>query len=299
MKIAITGANSSVGLNLLGQQSNQADLEFIAGVRSERAKASLPVSEQIEAKIISYEDVSELTKVIRGASCVVHLAGILMENKTSNYQKANVAATASVVKAALESGAKHFVFISVVGASDSSDNAYFRSKGLAEKIVANSGLSASIIRTPILLGPDTAGANALYGAASQPKTKVLGGGEYSQCPLDIDDLNTAILNCCKLQKQGAQVYELVGPEAITYKDLIIRTANMIDKQVEVGSIPLWLAKLGARVTGLFKDGGITATVIDVITKDEVVEANSHEKLGVKLTPLNDTLEKIITKKMNS
>ena len=38
MKIAITGANSSVGMNLLAQVGQQPDLQFIAGVRSESAR---------------------------------------------------------------------------------------------------------------------------------------------------------------------------------------------------------------------------------------------------------------------
>ena len=111
MKIAITGANSSVGMNLLAQVDQQPDLQFIAGVRSESARNALPSSAQISSCCIRYDDASALAEALAGADCVVHLAGILIEGKHSKYREANVDATRTVVDAAKQIGAKHVVFI--------------------------------------------------------------------------------------------------------------------------------------------------------------------------------------------
>jgi len=296
MKIAITGANSSVGLNLLNHIVSSTDINVIAGVRSERAMQSLPKSPQVDPRIISYQDSESLAAALEGADCIVHLAGILIEDKNTSYTSANVDATEAVVKAAQKLAAKHIVFISVVGASTDSGNDYFRSKGDAETHVGNSGLPSSIIRTPILLGPNTAGASSLIGAATQSKTKILGGGNYSMRPLDIDDLNQAILNCCNGNSTEAKLYELVGPEPIAYRDLIQKTASMMNNKVEIGSVPIAIAKLVAAISSRIKGGGITPTVIDVITMDEEVDNNADAELGISLTPLQNTLEKILEHK---
>jgi len=295
MKIAVTGANSSVGKNLLAYIAAHTDHEVIAGVRSQSAFSSLPESPRIEGRVISYGAVEDLAKSLAGADCVVHLAGILIEGKGTTYASANVDATRVVAEAAQKIAAKNLVFISVVGASPSSSNAYFRSKGAAEELVSAAACNSSILRTPILLGPGTAGANSLVGAASMPKAKVLGGGLYRMRPLDIDDLNLAILRCCESTASGSMTYELVGPEAISYRDLIQKTAALMNKQVEIGSIPLWVAKLGAAITSRLKGGGITPTVVDVITMDEVVQTNADGVLGITLTPLSETLIKITGK----
>ncbi len=296
MKIASTGANSSVGLNLLNHIVSATDIDVIAGVRSDRAMKSLPSSPQIDPRIINYQDLTQLAAALEGADCIVHLAGILIEDKNTSYASANVDATEAVVKAAQKLDVKHVVFISVVGASQGSSNAYFRSKGLAEEFVMNSGLAASVIRTPILLGPNTAGASSMIGAATQTKTKILGGGKYSMRPLDIDDLNQAILNCCKGDSLEAKLYELVGPESISYRDLILKTAAMMNNSVEIGSVPVAIAKLVAAISSRIKGGGITPTVIDVITMDEVVDKNADGELNITLTPLQNTLEKILEHK---
>ena len=50
----------------------------------------------------------------------------------------------------------------------------------------------------------------MIGAAAQTKTKLLGGGNYSMCPLDIDDLNQAILNCCNTDSTEAKIIRIGG-----------------------------------------------------------------------------------------
>ena len=239
---------------------------------------------------------ASLAKTIEGASCIVHLAGILIESRASTYETANVAATVSVVEASLKAGIRHIILISVLGASADSPNRFLKSKGDAERAVAESGISSSILRTPILLGPGTAGAAALVGTAAQGKARLLGGGHYVMRPLDVDDLSEAILQVCRTQPEGVSVHELVGPESIAYRALVTRVAGMMENPITIATIPLWIARLGAAMTSRLNGGGVSPTVIDVITTDEVVQKNADAEMGISLTPLSTTLEKILTEK---
>jgi len=293
MKIVITGANSSVGKNLLKQLADNSAVSVIAGVRSESAFASLPKGQSITPKVIAYDDLPGLTDTLQDADCVIHLAGILIESKHSNYASANVAATEAVLNAAKANQVKHFIFISVVGASKDSSNAYFRSKGTAEQLVIESDILASILRTPILLGVGSAGSFTLTSAIAKGQTKVLGGGNYTMRPLDVDDLNNALINLTQKPVSEATDYELVGPQAIAYKDLIKLAGKTKNVDITVGTAPIWLAKLVSGITSVIKGGGISPTVIDVITMNEVIEKNSDSELGITLTPLQETLNKIL------
>jgi len=298
MTIAVTGANSSVGKKLLAHFVANGDIDVIAGVRSERAAASLPSSPHITPRIISY-DVGKLSETLQGVSCVVHLAGILIESKASNYADANVAATAAVAEASSAVGVGHIVLISVLGASSTSANAFLRSKGDAELAVSESGVPATIIRTPILLGPGTAGADALLRTARSGKASLLGGGGHSLRPLDLDDLCRAILRVCETPPEGVATHELVGPEPISYRDLVMRVAHLLGTELSVRTTPIWLAKLGASITSRLRGGGISPTVIDVITTSEKVRDNAGDDLGVSLTPLSETLKKILSDETES
>ena len=294
MTVAITGANSGVGRTLVRHLAERSDTRVVACVRTRRSAASLPSSERVSVHVIDYDDRNGLASELTGSSCLVHLAGILFESPSSSYQTANVAATQAVTDTCKATGVAHLILVSALGADPRSPNPYLRSKGEAERIVADSGLAATIIRTPILLGPGMAGARAVVHAASRRRVALLGGGRHWVRPLDVDDLSRAIVRCCDTGPiDRLTIYELVGPESTTYRDVIARTAALLGHEVSVRSMPVWLAKLGAGLAGWKRRGGMTPSVIDVITSSEVVRANADGALGVTLTPLSATLRKLL------
>lgn len=292
MRIVVTGANGGVGKNLLAHASADGGVASVAVVRSERAAASLRGLAGVEVRLVS-DDAGELAGVIAGASSVVHLTGILIESRTSTYEQANVAATETAVEACRRAGVPHLVLISALGADVDSPNRYRRSKGQGERAVARSGLDATIIRTPILIGPGTAGAAAIVRSVASGKARLLGGGGYVMRPLDVDDLSRAILAVCRRHPAGVHIHELAGPEPVSYRDLVARVATMMGRQVSLGTVPIWAAKLGAVIGSRVSGGGVTPTVIDVITTTEYVTHNADGDLGIALTPLSETLEKTV------
>lgn len=300
MRIVVTGANGSVGKNLLAHASESGGIDIVAAVRSERAAAALPTRPGVEVRVVSTDDAAALAKTLAGASSLVHLSGILIESQSASYEQANVAATQTAVDACRKAGVTHIVLISALGADVHASNRYRRSKGEGERIVEQSGLDATIIRTPILLGPETAGAAGIVRPIASGSVKLLGGGQYLMRPLDIDDLSTAILSACRHHPAGAQVHELAGPEPITYRALVERVAGLMGHTVSFGGVPIWVAKLGAAINSRLKGGGgFNPTVIDVITTSETVTHNADTALGVTLTPLATTLDKIVTSWRNA
>ena len=291
-RIAVVGANSAVGTALLAQVAAGAALDAVAAVRRPAALNGLPQSPRITPRVVDYGRSESLVEAFGGVGAVVHLAGILFESRTTGYRSGNVDVTRAVADAARAAAVGHVVFVSSLGADPRSPNGYFRSKGEAERIVADSGLDATIIRTPLLLGPGTAGGRALRAAASGPSARVLGGGGHRLRPLDVDDLCRAILGCCEQAPAGVRTCDLVGPETLTYRELLERTARCLGRELAVRSTPVWLARLAAGLAGLVRTGGLTPAVIDVITSDETVDRNADGDLGVRLTPLSDTLAKL-------
>ena len=313
--VAVTGANSAVGRALLARLAGEETLRVAAGVRRPQALAGLPQSPRIAARLIDYDNSDSLRALLDGADCVVHLAGVLFESPSSRYRSANVDTTRALVDAARDAGVGRIVFVSSLGANPRSSNGYYRSKGQAERVVARAGAGAAIIRTPLLLGPGTAGGRALLRDASRGSVRVLGGGVHLLRPLDVDDLCSAILHCCAqpaggartyqlvavaegygltdLPVGGTRTYELVGPTTLSQRDLLQRAARLLDNDPTVRTMPIGLAKLAARCAGLLRTGGLTPAVIDVITSDETVRRNADADLGVELTPLTDTLARLV------
>lgn len=296
MKLCITGANSSVGRTLLSQLAGRDEFDVHALARSPRADTFPSTATNIVPVPAKYEDHTGLVAAFAGAQAVVHLAGILFENKDATYQSANVDSTLAVVRAAQGARVPRLVFVSVLGADPASSNPYYRSKGQAENLVIQAQLEATVLRTPLLLGPLSAGGQALLREACGKRAKLLGGGRHRVRPLDVDDLCAALVACCTVSVPGARVLELCGPESLLYRDLVIRMAHTLGSTPpHIGGVPPWLAKIFAAFSHGLNGGGLSPAIVDVITSSETVENNAATILGMELTPLDKTLAKLADK----
>ena len=289
--LAVTGANSAVGKALLERIASRDTLSAVALVRREAALEGLPRSPRIASRVVRYDERERLVEALTGADCVVHLAGILFESRTTSYRTGNVESTRALVAAAQSAGVRHIVLVSSLGADPRSSNGYFRSKGEAERLVIGSGLKATIIRTPLLLGPGTAGGRALLRTAAGRSARVLGGGLHRLRPLDVDDLCRAILGYCRESGAGVRICAMVGPTILTQRDLLQQTARLLGHDLAVRSTPVWLANLMAGLAAMVRTGGMTPAVVEVITSDEANLCVDRAP-DVKLTPLSDTLSRL-------
>src|SRR4029077_11864410 len=120
MRIVIPGANSATGQAILrrAQEAGVPPNALVAAVRSDRAEDEIRpmLGEGSSLAKISYDDPSSLDAAFRGASGVIHLAGILVESPGSTYEQANVAPARSVVEAAKRASVEKFVLVSATGA---------------------------------------------------------------------------------------------------------------------------------------------------------------------------------------
>lgn len=289
--VAITGANSAVGKALLAHIADRDTMRAVALVRREAALEDLPRSPRIASCVVTYEQPERLAEMLAGADCVVHLAGILFESRTTSYRTGNVESTRALVAAARAAGVRHIVLVSSLGADPRSSNGYFRSKGEAERLVIGAGLKATIIRTPLLLGPGTAGGRALLRTAAGKSARVLGGGSHRLRPLDVDDLCRAILGYGRESGAGVRICAMAGPTILTHRELLERTARLLGHDLSVRSTPVWLAKLITGLTGLIRTGGLTPAVIEVITSDEASLCVDPAP-AASLTPLSETLTRL-------
>ena len=286
-RVVITGANSAVGQAILRRAAQHPDLMLVAAVRSERAMADLPPLPPEQRVRIDYQDPASLQAAFTGAAAVVHLAGTLIERPGSTYELANVHTTRAVVAAASASGVGKLVLVSAIGADAKSSNRYFRTKGQAEDAVRASGLAHTILRAPLLLGPGTEGTAAVERHLSKPTVTLPGGGANWQQPLYVDDLARAALVASSQSVARDTTLSVVGPEAIREREIIERMAAASGRAITIKSVPVALLRVILQIQGLFKAGGFSAEVLDVITADTQMDHSpATQVLGFPLTGID-------------
>lgn len=296
MRIVITGANSASGQAILrcAAESGVAPNALVAAVRSERAADAIRplLGEGSSLAKISYDDPSSLDAALRGASAIIHLAGILVERAGSTYEQANVAPTCSVVAAAQRCAVDKFVLISATGADEKSSNGYYRTKGRAEAAVRASGLCYTILRAPLLLGPATEGAGALARNARSHRAKLIGGGRNFQQPLYVDDLARAAIAASKSSLARNRTLDLVGPVSLPDRELVERAAGLLGRRVRVNSIPQGLLSFMLAIRRLVWGPGFSPDVVEVITANTRLDPQpAASELGIRLTGIDEMIKK--------
>ena len=296
MRIVITGANSATGQAILrcAAENGAAPNELVAAVRSEQAADEIRMlpGQKSSTVQISYGDPGSLDEAFRGATAIIHLAGILVERPGSTYQQANVAPAGSVVEAAKRCAAEKFVLISATGADEKSSNGYYRTKGQAEAAVRASGLCYTILRAPLLLGPATEGAAALARNARGSAARLIGGGRNFQQPLYVDDLARAAIAATQPSVASNRTLDLVGPVSLPDRELVERAAGLLGRRVRVNSIPKGLLSFMLAIRQRVWGPGFSPDAVEVITANTRLDWRpAANELGIHLTGIDEMIKK--------
>lgn len=290
----ITGANGHLGSRLAARLIEH-NIRVRAVVRSETAKVALLKKQPVlEVHVVDYSDESTLSTVAQDCDAIVHLVGILKETESSRYKDAHENATRALVTASIHAGINKIIYLSILGSHPHAHNACLASKGRAEEILLNGVDHGTVIRVPMVLGEADYASLALKKSAAR-KLSLTFRAESLEQPIYAGDVINAIYNTLKTVNRGA--FDLAGAESISRKTLIKRAAKKFGKTPWIISVPIALGKILAwGLEQAFKSPPITRTMLGVLDHDDNIEPHQTcEALGIQLTSLDETLNKVLGK----
>lgn len=295
-RIAVTGANGFVGGHLV-HRAAEAGWEVAGIVRSEaaatrvRERGGRPV-------VIVGRDPEALVRALDGCEAVVHLAQIGAQRTGSTYEAVNVGFTERVIDDARHAGVPRLVFFSGLGVARYGmtahcSNAYFLSKLAAEVAVLRSGLEPEVFRPSYVVGAGDGFVPSVLARLGEGEIEVPGDGSYRMQPIAVADAADLVLAAVG-RPPGAfpQVFDLVGPEPVSYLELLQRLAAVAERlgrpsRLRIRSVPLAHAVEQARSEGW---NGMLADELDCLLCDEVSDPRPLVALlGRPLASLDEAL----------
>jgi NADH dehydrogenase len=99
---------------------------------------------------------------------------------------------------------------------------YAESKAIAERLVAESGIPATVIRPTIVAGAGSPVMDRLSKLAALPIIPAFGGGCARVQPILVDDLADFVVEIVEHDRFRGEVLELGGPEVLPLRDLLDR-----------------------------------------------------------------------------
>ncbi len=294
-RILLTGANGHLGRLVIRALADHPDAAPVrAVVRSEPAANSLddlPSPNRREVHIIDYRDRAGLEAAAQGCDAAIHLVGILKQTRANRYEQAHEQPAEALAAACSAAGVARIVHTSIHGADPASRNGCLASRGRTDEILLASPVPAVILRVPMVLGPGDIASEALQRQATAGRTRLVRGGAALQQPIAAADVVAALLAASRPSVPGDTVLELGGPESLTHRALVERTARILGRQVAFASTPMIAARAFAWLAEtLMADPPLTLDMLEVLEQDDAVDPQpASQALGIELTPLDSAL----------
>ena len=297
MDIAITGANGAVGTALIRYLSAGAlrgSVHLRALVRSPAGARSLQGC-GAEVVVVDYHQPEALWGAVAGADVAVHLAGALLPRRGETLLQANLDTTRALVAAATASGVNTCVYLSFPGADPASSNRYLHTKGMAEAVIQQAGFAGAIFRVPMILGPASPSMAQLRQMASTPLLPLVSGGAVRIQPIAEADVLAGIAWAIAAAPRPLRVLNLVGPETLTYAELLHRVCARLGKQPRVLRVPTAAARLSASLAGALVPWlGWNPSLFDILFHEHLADpAEACATLPLTLTSVQETLDQAI------
>lgn len=232
---------------------------------------------------------ASVARAVEGAYAAINCVGILAPGGAQTFAAVHVAGAAAIAGAARDAGVVRLVDVSAIGADPQSASIYARSKAEGERSTLAAFPEAIILRPSIIFGPEDSFFNRFAALAKySPFLPLIGGGRTKFQPVFADDLAAAVANVIDGAGQAGTVYEIGGPEVITFKRLLELTQDYSGRGRLLLPMPFWLAKLQALLTSPLPNAlrPITYDQVRLLQNDNVVSASALaeqrtlESLGV-------------------
>jgi NADH dehydrogenase len=226
-------------------------------------------------------------RAVQEADHVVNLVGILHQSGRQTFAAVQDFGARAVAEAARAVGAG-LTHGSALGADPESDSDYARTKAAGEAAVFATVPDAVVMRPSVVFGPEDGFFNRFANMARfSPALPLIGGGNTKFQPVFVGDVAEAVARAVDGKVQGGRVYELGGPQVLTFRECMEEMLRIIDRKRLLVSVPWGVASLQGAILGLLPNPLLTSDQVKLLRTDNVVSAAALE-VGRTLSGLGVT-----------
>jgi NADH dehydrogenase len=164
-----------------------------------------------------------LREAMTGIDTVIHLAGAESKGSNNRLQQVDIEGTENLLEECRRTNVQHLIFASRIGADTASMHTLLYTKGVVERLIQQSGIPYTILRSATLYGRDDRFTEIILALAlwSWPIVWLPGGGQTAMQPLWVEDFVRCLLITLKNPaKYLDKTVTIAGEERIRYRDLV-------------------------------------------------------------------------------
>ncbi len=242
-------------------------------------------------------DAAAVATAAQGCAALINLVGIIREfpGRGVTFEKVHVRATENVVHAARDAGVRRFLQMSALGARPEPADPYHVTNFRADEVVQKSGIPYTIFRPSVIYGPEDQSLNLF---ARQIKTlrvvPVIGNGLYRMQPVPVATVAKAFALALELPHTEDRVYEVGGPEPLTFNAIIDTLALVLGRRVLKVHVMVWSLRLLAGMFGRFPWFPLTTGQIRMLLEGSTCDPTAfYQDFGLEAVSFREGLQRYL------
>ena len=175
-----------------------------------------------------------------------------------------------------------FIHVSALGIETAEDSKYAMSKLSGENKVRENFPKSVILKPSIVYSvDDNFTTNFMRLLSILPFMPLYYGGKTKFTPIHVSDLSDIIFKIVK-NKVNSETIECIGPEVLTFKEILLEILKSINKKRLLFSMPLTIAKINAKLFQLMPKPLLTIDQLKLLKYDNVASKKYKTNFDLNL-----------------
>ncbi len=227
-----------------------------------------------------YEE-EKIRTLFEKADLCINLVGILYEKRRGNtFYNIHTLFPSILSKLSKEYKLKNFIHLSALGINEAIDSNYAKSKLEGEKNIIKNFPLATILRPSVVYSvDDNFTTNFMTLLNRLPFFPLYYFGKTKFTPIHCTDLTDTIYHIIS-NNINSKIIECVGPEVITFKEILQRLLILIDKKRFLVPFPFLLAKVSAKTFQLFPNPPLTEDQLKLLKYDNILSGKYKNNFDI-------------------
>tara|TARA_B100001175_G_C19407986_1_gene589643 strand:+ start:13 stop:978 length:966 start_codon:yes stop_codon:yes gene_type:complete len=271
-EILVFGASGQIGRNLIRKLTKN-NYKVVAVTRNIHQKGYILKTQAnpgyLEIVELPYFDIEKINNLLDECSICINLIGILFEKKKNYFKNIHTDFPDLLSKLSAEKNIEKLIHLSSLGIEKSIDSKYAITKLNGENKVKNNFERAIVLKPSIVYSVDDSFTTNFMTLLNRlPIMPLYYEGKTKFAPIHVTDLAKIIFDIVE-GKVDEQTIECIGPEILSFKEIILKLLKTIHKKRLLIPLPLALAKITAKIFEIMPNPLITVDQINLLKQDNI------------------------------
>lgn len=261
MRVAVAGASGFVGRRLCSALDADGH-EVIALTRNPSGYDG--VGTAVHADV---HDAATLREALAAAEVAYYLVHSLDRD---DFESADAKAAQAFGTAAAHAGVRRIVYLGGLGDERDSLSAHLRSRREVEGLLGAGGVPVTVLRAGIVVGHGGISWELTRQLVEHLPAMITPRWVETRCqPIGVDDVVRYLLGVLEPPEAEGQVYEVGGPEVLSYREMLQHVARIEGRPLPIMSVPVLTPGLSSLWLTFVTD-------VDAATARNLIDSMSNE-----------------------